>query len=983
MADARIGYYNTGASPAYGSIAADTQIAYVPDPIGNTALIFYEMGARIGRSGSTAGLTRFGIGNVNDGGDPSSLLGYTTYFQPTTQMVSGAGGAAIVRDLFTPVLGRSKTAYALAMTSANQPLGFGAILKANYAGRVNYDYYTRANASSAFTDPIGGSVPTPGNEFGHIALWATGEINVAPNKPTGITPSGTIVSTDTTPVITANFSDDNENLPNGKTFDKLDWVRVQVRRKSDQVSFWGFSYEPTDAEILARQSSIEYAGSALSAGVTYQVRVSHRDIAGAWSEYSDWTDFTINAGGTVTAATPTGKQNSTTPGPFVGGWQHPNPLNADRVIVRIEDGQGNIVQTMSKSSPFTLSPTVASGENISIAWADTGFTALTRGRAYYFRMMARDTGTAWGNSDQWSNRIGFTINATPGVPVLYSPANAKTFGFSPPLIEVVASDKDDVTSTLTVTVEFVRHDGTTVQRTMSYNATTGRFEYTPVAGTDERQLITRSGTISGGSFTIQVPANFKGGPFTTVGINWNDNAATIEGKIEALANVGAGNVMVTGGPVSTTNVTINFRNELGGKDLGQIVLNSSLTGGGSITPSTTVAGVAQDYVSTSLSDTAWNQALQWRARASDGVSTSDWSSYRAMTISQAPSVTLTSPTNGSTVTTATHRVTWTVNLGVQAKYRVVVEAVDAFGSPIVPTPYFLDTGDIVSTNTYHDIANLRNGLDYLIFVEVVDAAGLRGVGGTPYQFSVAFTPPEAITNFVAGPKALQASTGDDAMGLNWTASQRPNTTFRYYELYRQTLTEEGVRSPLTLLRRIYEIAQTSFVDPFPIPGVVNEYTLYQTILIGLDEVTSLPAVANGSIDVDHVVLKSVKEPETYGVELRYKSGTAGFMVSRRTNDARKVRPVSGSVGRTIKSSYRAWEDSGTFEIVTDRFQTAAQVLARFEALDVNADTVCIQDFTGVRRFVTIDELQLTRFGTERAQLTIKVSEEYYVEGETT
>lgn len=980
MAVSSIGYKITGNAQAIVNVPAGVQIAYVPDPIGSAAIIFYEMGALLGRAGATAGVSRYGIGRVNTPGNPDDLLSYTTYFQPTTAMTGPTGGAIVLKDLGSPVLGQSGLQYALVLANISQATTLGAIQKSVYTGRVNYDYYTKANLTSIPTNPIGGTVPTEGNEFGHLALWATGEVNVAPNTPTSITPSGTIVSTDTTPVITANFADDNETLPNGKSFDELRGVRVQVRRLSDQVLFWNYQYEASDAETAARQSSIEYAGTALAAGVDYQVRVGHRDIAGSWSPWSDWTSFIINAGGTVVPLTPSGKQNGQTPA-FTGSWSHPNPLNANAAIVRILDDAGNVVQTMSKSSPYTLSPTVASGGTITVPWANTGFTTLTRGKSYAAQMMARDTASAWGNSDRWSSSVSFTINATPGVPVVTSPANAQTYGYAPPTIEVSASDKDDATSGLTVTLEILRHDGTSVQRVMTYNATKNRFQYTPVVSTDERQLITRAGTITSGSFTITVPANWKGGPFTTAAIQWNDTAATIQTRLEALANVGAGNVFVSGGPVSTTNVTINFFNELGGKDLAQITVTSSLVGGGTITPSTTQAGVAQDYVQVTTTVVDWQQPIQFRAKAGDGTSESAWSAYKTMTVRKVPQVTLTNPADTDVVTTSTYRVQWVVNAGgPQVKYRVYVVAIDGSGVPL-PSVYLVDTGDVVSTNAFHDLANLRNNYSYQIFVEVVDGTGLRGQGGTPNIFTVTFTPPEAVTGFVAGSSALQASTGGDAIRLGWDASLRPNSDFRWYDIYRISLAETAETRVPVLLRRITEIGQTTWIDPFPASGVIYEYTLYQTIRIGLDDVQSIAATANGSVDIHNVVLKSVLEPESYGIELRYKSGSAGFMASRRNIDAKKIRPVAGKLGRTVRSQYRAWEDTGAFEIVSDRFGSATDRIAKFEALDENADTICLQTFDGLRRFVTIDEVGFDRFSTEHVVLTLKVSEEYYREGE--
>ncbi len=77
------------------------------------------------------------------------------------------------------------------------------------------------------------------------------------------------------------------------------------------------------------------------------------------------------------------------------------------------------------------------------------------------------------------------------------------------------------------------------------------------AGLDDkvRWLIT-TGAPAGGTFTITVGAN------TTSGIAFNAAAATIQTAIAGLASVGSGNVVVTGGPVGTAPVRIQFTGTL-------------------------------------------------------------------------------------------------------------------------------------------------------------------------------------------------------------------------------------------------------------------------------------------------------------------------------------------------------------------------------------------------------------------------------------
>lgn len=108
----------------------------------------------------------------------------------------------------------------------------------------------------------------------------------------------------------------------------------------------------------------------------------------------------------------------------------------------------------------------------------------------------------------------------------------------------------------------------------------------PSVGVDEIQTLTIGGTPTGGSFTL----TFEG--YTTAAIAWTAVDATliadIQAKLEALANIGTGNVLVTDTTMTSGigAATLTFRVGLGKKDVGLVVANSSLTG---TTPTVVVA----------------------------------------------------------------------------------------------------------------------------------------------------------------------------------------------------------------------------------------------------------------------------------------------------------------------------------------------------------------------------------------------------------
>jgi hypothetical protein len=100
----------------------------------------------------------------------------------------------------------------------------------------------------------------------------------------------------------------------------------------------------------------------------------------------------------------------------------------------------------------------------------------------------------------------------------------------------------------------------------------------PSAGTSEVQTLTVNGTPTGGSFKLK----FQGR--TTAAIAYNANAAAIQAALEALPNIGAGNVAVAG----TGPFTVTFQGNLAKKAVATMTLAvNALTGG--TTPTVAIA----------------------------------------------------------------------------------------------------------------------------------------------------------------------------------------------------------------------------------------------------------------------------------------------------------------------------------------------------------------------------------------------------------
>lgn len=85
---------------------------------------------------------------------------------------------------------------------------------------------------------------------------------------------------------------------------------------------------------------------------------------------------------------------------------------------------------------------------------------------------------------------------------------------------------------------------------------------------------------------------------TTAAVAHNANAATVQAALEALSNVAPGDVTVTGGPLNTSPLLIEFKGTLGGANRTQMTSTSSLTGGSASIAHSTLQGGQAGVAST-------------------------------------------------------------------------------------------------------------------------------------------------------------------------------------------------------------------------------------------------------------------------------------------------------------------------------------------------------------------------------------------------
>lgn len=115
----------------------------------------------------------------------------------------------------------------------------------------------------------------------------------------------------------------------------------------------------------------------------------------------------------------------------------------------------------------------------------------------------------------------------------------------------------------------------------------------PSPAANEVQTISQgTGTPTAGNFTVSLDF-MPGGistPVVSGTIAWNSTAAAAQTAIQAMSNVGAGNALVTGGPLPGTPLTVTFAGALANTSIPQFVINNAGVTGGTFAAAITVPG---------------------------------------------------------------------------------------------------------------------------------------------------------------------------------------------------------------------------------------------------------------------------------------------------------------------------------------------------------------------------------------------------------
>jgi hypothetical protein len=234
-----------------------------------------------------------------------------------------------------------------------------------------------------------------------------------------------------------------------------------------------------------------------------------------------------------------------------------------------------------------------------------------------------------------------------------------------------------------------------------------------------------------------------------------------------------------------------------------------------------------------LSATYKDVQLQWRVSLLDKDSVQGaYSDWQAFYISDAPVVTVTSPTPAQVFTTGIPTIAWTNGIsGAKSQASYAVSIADAASGQVV---YY--SGVIASAATSFNIptGTIHNSKSYRVSVTVIDSLGLSSSSAS-VGFSTAWTPPAAADIVRA---YLYRYVSDGYIFIGWS-NLNLDSRFIAWNLYRRAI---GT-SAWTLLETVtYLDSSYGYRDYDVRAGNLYQYAVTQVVNVSGDQIESVLAV---------------------------------------------------------------------------------------------------------------------------------------------
>ena len=851
----RAGHYVPGAAAGLAVVDAGTQRAFSSDTrAGTETVIWYRIGARVGRNTGSPAIYRHGMmdtttGQKPDGSSgrvPNNRLAQTVEGTTNVAYTGGGEGETKFLNLETP-FASSERNFAFAAACRSGVLTQGMTPAGSLGGSHNTGFYDR-------NIPAGSSAIQNGytslSNQGHEAIWAEGEANVAPNTPGAVTRSGTA----NRPTMTSTFSDPNETLTNGVAYDELTAHRHTVSWGGSQR--WTATYSANATE-KSQARSIRQIGVTVPYDTTITYTVEHRDKLGLWSAERTLTFSVPNPNAAPTAPTgltPNGNVTGTLTPTLSLIHNDPDGDASSRVYVQVQTADG--ASTMwSEEIPFRA----ANGARGNIGY--NGSTLAYGGIGYRWRARTRDTNGVQGPWSAWAN---FTLLSGPAVEQPSTPSGRVTDPDNLGSINAIYRNAGGVSANRVRVGVFSASGALISQRELptsvapngtlatSFNAQWGGTGFPFQHGVDYQYAVAARDT--NGMWS-------DWSPFQQLHINAIPNTPTLyaprDGNVASALPGTIATATDDDNPSSELTVTAEYYNADADALLGSVTLtNIPGTTSHKHIPSDVISGYGN---------------YKWRARSTDGFKTSAWSPFWYFAWQPVPAVTVTSPT-GPTITTSqpvfewesTGQTAWRLQ-GYDGEHLVFDTGV---------RPGSIQSYALPPDQYWRDGERWNNLESFGWVLSVQDSSTLWGSSDT-LQLTLEYIPPDPLSDVSAESLSLPNVNGTHYVALQYGQSTYTEGEFIQYEADRVEIDGPGGNEVPGTFRVNHLVVSNPIVTGMLDFDVTSKqwyrWAVRQKIQAGLDVIESEPVYVEAMVSWFGTLLHMPFDPLNNYVWLQYGS----------------------------------------------------------------------------------------------------------------
>src|SRR5690606_13818101 len=135
------------------------------------------------------------------------------------------------------------------------------------------------------------------------------------------------------------------------------------------------------------------------------------------------------------------------------------------------------------------------------------------------------------------------------------------------------------------------------------------------------------------------------------------------------------------------------------------------------------------------------------------------------------------------------------------------------------------------------------------------------------DFVVDYPEPDPLANVVAAPVPIGTDVWPSAIRITWDQTGYGTEVWQETTITRWAAS--GPDASPTVIARLSSPTQVAWTDYAPASGILYTYGITQTIMTGLDVLTSEPVIVTAQVDLGGVVLASVQDPQGLRTTLRH------------------------------------------------------------------------------------------------------------------